>query len=180
MLPLPYNAQVSFIIRDFRRDDFETLWRIDQQCFAPGISYSRPELAAYTNTSGSFTLVAEASSDPDHPVNSVDTSPRANPIVGFVVANMNRWAHGHIITIDVLPDARRRGLGSQLLDTAEERLRAAGCRTIRLETAVDNTSALAFYKRHNYQLARTIPRYYPGGLDAFVLRKELLSRPLER
>jgi ribosomal-protein-alanine N-acetyltransferase len=46
---------------------------------------------------------------------------------------------------------------------------------VRLETAVDNASALAFYKRHKYDLVRTIPRYYPGGVDAFVLRKDLLS-----
>lgn len=122
---------------------------------------------------GSFTLVAEE-------VQSEGAQAQQTPVphgtvIAFVVANANRRGAGHIITIDVLPEARRAGLGSRLLALAEERLRAASCTTVRLETAVDNASALAFYKRHKYDLVRTIPRYYPGGVDAFVLRKDLLS-----
>ncbi len=82
--------------------------------------------------------------------------------------------HGHIITIDVIASARRFGVGSLLLGTAEDRLRAAGCRSIELETAVDNSSALAFYKRHGYSVIKTFPRYYSNGVDALVLQKDLL------
>ncbi len=163
-----YNVQVSFILRDFHSPDFETVWRIDQQCFAQGISYSRPELAAYIRLLGSFTLVAETSNS---------DLPR---IVGFVVATSNRHRQGHIITIDVLPDVRRHGVGSKLLSAAEDRLRAAQCATVKLETSVNNAPALAFYKRHAYFVIKSIPRYYPDGLDAFVLEKNLLSaRPAE-
>jgi len=158
-----YNVRVSFILRDFHNPDFETLWHIDQQCFSPGISYSRPELAAYIRLLGSFTLVAETwNSD----------QPR---IVGFVVATSNRRRQGHIITIDVLPDVRRSGVGSTLLSAAEDRLREAQCVTVKLETGVNNAPALAFYKRHAYFVIKSIPRYYPDGLDAFVLEKNLLS-----
>ena len=164
-------------IREFHNRDFETLWHIDQQCFAPGISYSRPELAAYMRATGSFTLVAECreAGNPDSPADPGLSG--AGEIIGFLVAHANRRGAGHIITIDVLPKARRSGIGSRLLSAAEERLRAAHCRMVQLETAVDNTSALTFYRRHNYSLLKTIPRYYPGGLDAFVLQKNLLSSP---
>jgi ribosomal protein S18 acetylase RimI-like enzyme len=131
-------------------------------------------LSAYTRASGAFTLVAEDNTGPDRLPGAGDVPA---PIVGFVVAHLNRSAAGHIITIDVLAGARRQGLGSRLLEAAEERLRLGGCRTIRLETAVDNTSALTFYKRHGYRVVKTIPRYYPGDLDAFALRKDLHSPP---
>jgi ribosomal protein S18 acetylase RimI-like enzyme len=49
----------------------------------------------------------------------------------------------------------------------------ATCRSVELETAVDNSGALAFYKRHQYSVVKTIPRYYTNGVDAFVLEKEL-------
>jgi ribosomal-protein-alanine N-acetyltransferase len=156
---------LDFSLRDFHNSDLETLWRIDQQCFAPGISYSQPELSAYIRLLNSFTLVAETTNS---------DQPR---ILGFLVATANRRHQGHIITIDVLPDARRFGVGSHLLTTAEDRLRTRQCTSVMLETAVDNTAALAFYKRHHYFVVKTMPRYYPDGLDAFVLEKKLLSAP---
>jgi ribosomal protein S18 acetylase RimI-like enzyme len=82
-------------------------------------------------------------------------------------------ASGHIITIDVITEARRSGVGSLLLQAAEHRLRAAGCQRVGLETAVDNLSALSFYKRHGYVVARTWPRYYSNGIDALVMKKQL-------
>src|SRR6476646_8823587 len=155
---------MRFILRDFQREDFETLWDIDQKCFTPGISYSRLELASYIRHRGSLTLVAESTE--------VEHRTETSPIVGFIVAEVDRGGIGHIITIDVTTSARRFGIGSSLLGAAEERLRAAQCRSVRLETAVDNLGALAFYKRHGYFLTKTVPHYYSNGVDALVLRKE--------
>jgi [ribosomal protein S18]-alanine N-acetyltransferase len=148
---------VPFAIRDFQPEDFDTLWRMDQECFPPGIAYSRPELKAYLRHLQSFTLVA-------HDVND-------GRIAGFIVALSAPI--GHIITIDVLPAARRSGVGSMLLQAAEDRLRASGSKAVGLETAVDNLSALSFYKRHGYSVIRTWPRYYSNGVDALVLKKIL-------
>jgi ribosomal-protein-alanine N-acetyltransferase len=156
---------VKFQVRDFRPEDFETLWRIDQQCFAPEISYSRAELAAFLRRRATFALVADSLELPA-------------AIVGFIVAEALRSGRGHIITVDVLPTVRRAGVGSQLLRAAEDRLRAAGSSSTILETAVDNWAALSFYKTHAYSVIKTVPRYYSNGVDALVLKKDLLS-PLE-
>lgn len=151
-----YNGAVAFIIRDFKTADFETLWRIDQQCFAPGISYSKAELRAYIRHRASFTLVAD--------------DEKSGQTQGFIVGHIGPT--GHIITIDVLASARRSGLGSLLLRSAEDRMLAAGSHAVGLEAAVDNVGALSFYKRHGYSVIRTWPRYYSNGVDALVLRKE--------
>jgi ribosomal-protein-alanine N-acetyltransferase len=90
---------------------------------------------------------------------------------GFIVAH--RGPTGHIVTIDVDPGTRRSGVGSALLQAAEDRLHAAGSHAVGLETAVDNVSALAFYKRHGYSVLRTWPRYYSNGVDALVMKKDL-------
>jgi ribosomal-protein-alanine N-acetyltransferase len=155
-----YNNRVPFIIREFQATDFDTLWRIDQGCFPPGISYSRQELKTYMRRRGSFTLVA---------VDGKEGEPS-----GFIVAEADGRGTGHVITIDVSAPARRTGVGSLLLRAAEERLRAARCSTVELETAVDNAPALSFYKRHGYSVTRTFPRYYSNGVDALVLEKDLL------
>jgi len=158
---------VDFELRQYRKEDFERLWAIDQSCFPPGISYSRFELMAFIRRSRSFTLVAEGPGEPDE-------RGLAQPeIVGFIVAEIERRQIGHIITLDVMERARGVGLGSRLLTPAEEMLRATGCRLVYLEAAVDNQEALAFYKRHEYFTLKTIPRYYSSGVDAFVLKKDL-------
>ena len=148
---------MSIEIRDFRPDDFEALWRLDQECFPPGVSYSKQELKAYIRSRGTFTLVA------------VDAE--KNRTRGFIVAHAGPT--GHIITIDVSPLSRRERVGSKLLAAAEDRLRTAGSQTVALETAVDNLSALSFYKKHGYSVVRTWPRYYSNGVDALVMKKNL-------
>jgi [ribosomal protein S18]-alanine N-acetyltransferase len=159
---------VEFILREFKREDFEILWDIDQKCFSPGISYSRLELAAYIRRRGSLTMVAESAGAKGR------TS--SQTIIGFIVAEVDGRGTGHIITIDVVAAARRSGVGSGLLAAAEDQLRAVRCCGVRLETAVDNLGALAFYKRHGYFLERTVPHYYSNGVDALVLRKDLLPQ----
>jgi [ribosomal protein S18]-alanine N-acetyltransferase len=150
-------ATEKFKIRDFEAQDFETLWRMDQECFPPGISYSRRELGIYIRRRGALTLVAADDSN--------------DSIAGFIVGYGG--STGHIITIDVAPAARRSGVGSLLLRGVEARLFRGGSRSVGLETAVDNVTALAFYKRHGYHVIGTSPRYYSNGVDALVLRKEL-------
>ena len=152
-----YNIAVPSIVRDFKAEDFDLLWRMDQECFPPGISYSKPELKSYIRHRGSFTLVAaDAGKD---------------EIQGFIIGHCATT--GHVITIDVSSKARRSGVGSLLLRAAEDRMRDAGCPWVGLETAVDNVTALSFYKRHGYNVIRTWPRYYSNGMDALVLRKDL-------
>jgi len=169
---------VEFRLRDFRQDDFETVWRIDQQCFAPGISYSRVDLAAYLRRPLAFALVAEFCGSGKSPMLGKGISPDDSvpAIVGFIVAEPGSRGVGHIITIDVLPAQRGSGIGSSLLQAAEERLRAARCHSVILETAVDNRVALSFYKKHAYSVTKAIPGYYSDGVDALVMKKNLLSR----
>jgi [ribosomal protein S18]-alanine N-acetyltransferase len=151
-----YNGRVPFTIRDAKPEDFEILWSMDQECFAPGIAYSREELKVYMRRRGAFTLLAVGDD---------------GAIAGFIV--VHGGPAGHVITIDVIEAVRRSGVGSKLLQAAEERLRGTGSRAVGLETAVDNLSALSFYKRHGYSVIKTWPRYYSNGVDALVLKKEL-------
>jgi [ribosomal protein S18]-alanine N-acetyltransferase len=157
---------VAFTLRVASPDDLETLWRIDQQCFPAGISYSPEELKFFMRRRGAFTLVAF------NPISIDQSAPEAHDkIAGFIIADAGRI--GHIITIDVVASARRSGVGSQLLCAAEERLRQAGSHAVDLETATTNRAALAFYKRHGYEVIDTITAYYSDGGDAFLLRKPL-------
>ena len=162
-----YNGDVSFRTRDFRRADFETIWRIDQACFDPQLAYSRSELAFYLRRPGAFTLVAEAEGGD---VSGNGSTERR--IVGFVVAEA-RGKAGHIITIDVVAEAQRAGVGSGLLLAAEQRLQQAGAVVVQLETPVNNAPAIRFYKKMGYFVEKTVAGYYSNQMDALLMRKEL-------
>lgn len=149
-------------IRESGLADFDQLWRIDQQCFSSGIAYSQEELAQYMRIRGAFTLAGE-----------MEDGTGNFRVAGFVLATPDRRGTGRIITIDVLEEARRHRLGSQLLEAAEARLGEQGCTRVLLEVAVDNNAAIAFYKRHQYAVLKTLPRYYLGTLDALLMEKKL-------
>src|SRR5437762_6547804 len=75
---------MDFSLRDFQDADFEHVWRIDQQCFAAGVSYSRRELGFYIRRRAAFTLVAEQ----DH-----GHAAEPSPILGFIVAQTRSEEH---------------------------------------------------------------------------------------
>ncbi|MFZ0477517.1 MAG: N-acetyltransferase [Terriglobales bacterium] len=175
---------MPFEIRKFEKSDFETLWRIDQACFDPQLAYSRPELAFYMRRPSAFTLVAEdgkskseSGSEADRAnskiaVRAAGSEPNGTRILGFIVADKKREI-GHIITIDVIEEARRLGVGSALLGAAEDRLKGNGAVMVDLETAVNNEAAIRFYKQKGYFVEKTVRGYYSNQLDALVMRKAL-------
>ena len=145
-------------LREFQAADFERLYELDQACFDAALAYSRQELRFYTRHPTTFTLVAG----------------EGETIVGFVIGHRRRGGIGHIITIDVDAKARRAGVGTLLMDAAETRLREQGSPAVMLETAVDNVAAIRFYMRRGYSISHTLRGYYSNGLDALVMRKELM------
>lgn len=144
-------------IRDFQPTDLPRLSEIDRLCFPPGIAYSREELGRFIAHRSSRTWVVE---DDDR-------------IVGFVVAGRQPVRVGHIITIDILEDYRRRGIGTELMEAAEDWARKANLELMYLETAEDNLPAQKFYERHGYRKVEKVENYYSNGLAAWVMVKHL-------
>jgi ribosomal protein S18 acetylase RimI-like enzyme len=177
---------VQFRIRQFEKTDFQTLWQIDQACFDPQLAYSQRELAFYMRRPGSFTLVADRmvsgiavarAGAGKVPSNGKARVAIPNPgILGFIVAEA-RGKVGHIITIDVIAEARRAGVGTALLQAAEEQLLQSGAAAIALETPVDNSAAIRFYKQKGYFVEKTVAGYYSNQMDALIMTKELALSP---
>lgn len=140
--------------RRYRSQDFEALYAIDQACYPLAIAYSRNELRHYMGFPGAACLVAEADNHP----------------AGFILT-AHDGDFGYIVTIDVLEPYRRLGTGTVLLREAERDLAANGVREVVLETATNNISAVAFWKKHGYRKQGVRKHYYPGGIDAYSMLK---------
>ncbi|HXT87029.1 MAG TPA: N-acetyltransferase [Verrucomicrobiae bacterium] len=155
-------APVKFKVRRYEENDFETLYAIDQLCYAPEIAYSRAELRRYLAMPEAECWVAAN-----------EGAKRGGAKIGGFIVATSRGAHGHILTIDVLEKFRRAGVGRLLLRRAEREMEKRGAREIWLETAVDNKSAIAFWKNRGYVTRGRLPHYYPTGVDALAMSKNL-------
>ncbi|MGC1304231.1 MAG: GNAT family N-acetyltransferase [Caulobacteraceae bacterium] len=84
-----------------------------------------------------------------------------------------------ILTLAVLPAARRRGIAHTLVEAAAGLATLAGAETFWLEVAEDNPGAVALYRHAGFVAEGRRPRYYtrPDGVtvDAVVMRRPLNS-----
>ena len=137
-------------IRAYQARDFPEIHRIDQVCFPQDIAYSRAELLFYVRHPESITRVAEL----DHAV------------VGFVVGRIESAGAAHVVTLDVLPVARRRGVGSALMAALHAELETREVRLVFLEVDVANEAARRFYEGFGYRATALLKGYYKGRSHA--------------
>ena len=95
-------------------------------------------------------------------------------MVGFVFVIADETGAGHITTIGIAPEYRRRGLANKLLRHAEEALRKRHVNTVMLEVRVSNIAAQNLYREFNYSIAQRLLQYYNNGEDGFLMVKSLL------
>jgi ribosomal-protein-alanine N-acetyltransferase len=75
-----------------------------------------------------------------------------------------------ILTLGVVPAARRAGLGGTLLQAAMAQAAALGSRMMFLEVAAANAAARGLYAAHGFTEVGLRRRYYANGDDALMLR----------
>ncbi len=80
---------------------------------------------------------------------------------------------GHIISVAVMPDFRRIGVGYSLVQRILSSLASMQADECYLEVRVSNNAAIELYRRIGFDIARTIPRYYYDGSDAYVMVKSI-------
>jgi len=98
-----------------------------------------------------------------------------DPVGGMVLARVIA-EEAEILTLAVVPAARRGGVAGRLLAGAMRRAAAAGATKMFLEVATTNLPARAVYDRAGFVRVGRRARYYAGGGDALVLRAELICR----
>lgn len=80
---------------------------------------------------------------------------------------------GHVVSVAVLPELRRRGMGEALMAEAMKAMRLYNAKQCFLEVRVTNTPAISLYKRLGFQVSRTINGYYADGEGAYVMTMKL-------
>ena len=151
-------AAEAFRLRECRAADVERLCEIDAACFPAKVAFPPEEMRATLQQPGALAIVAQA---------------REDEIAGFIMAAKVGPKKGHIVTVDVQPDFRRRGLGEQLMLAVSKRLAEVGVETVRLETAIGNRPAQELFRKLGFGRIGKAKAYYPDGSDAWVMEKQL-------
>jgi len=83
-------------------------------------------------------------------------------IVGFLIGEVRDWEFGSppcgwVFAIDVMPEARQSGIGTQLLQAVCTLFRREGVRKVRTMLSSDNTLILSFFRSQGMMAGPLIP-----------------------
>lgn len=146
--------------RRFEHEDFDDLYAIEEVCFQPPERFSRRYMQQLVRKPRAATWVAEESFC----------------LSGFAIIEWSRQPAGigaYIPTIEVLPETRGRGIGSELLRRVEGSAQAAGAVEVWLHVDAKNSSAIRLYEAHGYRKVGEAEHYYARGRAAKIYMKPL-------
>lgn len=122
------------------------------------------EQASFTDPYPSYFLSELARDNPD----TFLVSTQNEAILGYAV--VDRWEdHDHLISVAVVPESRRKGLGEALLRELEKRL--SKDRPLRLEVRQGNMAAIRLYTKMGFAKTGVTEGYYADGEDALSMEK---------
>ena len=80
---------------------------------------------------------------------------------------------GHVISIAVLPESRRQGMATALMQEALKNMLHYKAKECYLEVRLGNEEAVKLYTKLGFKISKTIREYYVDGEDAHVMTKKL-------
>ena len=96
-------------------------------------------------------------------------------IVGYAaVLVVAAGVEADVLTVGVLPEYLRQGIATEFMAELEKWSISKQAPAMMLEVGTENTAAIKLYEKLGYQKISTREGYYGPGLDAFVMRKELI------
>jgi ribosomal-protein-alanine acetyltransferase len=137
----------------------DELYYIEKQCFSQE-AFSKQEIAYLLTDYDSLSYIARIN----------------DQIAGFIIGRIDierNQLFGHIITIEVKTEYRRKMVAQKLLKEIENTIKNKGINECRLEVREDNTTAINLYQKLGYKKIAKLENYYPTA-HGLYLRKNLI------
>ena len=152
------DAACEYFIHPLRIDRLDEVVVLNARCFSRGENYSHSTFGFLLNDARNISYMVVTDS---------------GTMVGFIFIMRAHDDSGHITTLGIAPEHRRRGLAKRLLDHAEHSLRKKGFSSVALEVRVSNEAAQKLYLQSDYVVVQTLKSYYNDGEDGFLMMKAL-------
>ncbi len=136
----------------------DKLFEIEEQCIEQE-AFTKRQIAYLLTDYNTIALVARVN----------------NELAGFIIAQIeidDSTLFGHIITINVSPNFRRKGVATEMIQDIEGILKKKDINKCHLEVREDNTSAIKLYQKCGYQKFGKLEKYY-GNKHALYFKKTL-------
>ncbi|MBN1902625.1 GNAT family N-acetyltransferase [Candidatus Sumerlaeota bacterium] len=132
------------------RKEIKDMVALDALCFDPPINYVFRDLAIYTGVKNAV-LIREYEGE---------------RLIAFCLGDADS---GNIITIDVHPDFRRRGLGRKLLKTILDEFKSRKTSFAISQIALDNLPSIKLHQDFGFEIRQILHEYYADGKSAYEL-----------
>jgi ribosomal-protein-alanine N-acetyltransferase len=157
--------QQSFKLRKFNINDLERITYINRTCLPENYSdYFFLDL--YRRFPETFIVAEENGEVVGYIMCRIETG-----LSSFILRGLVK--KGHIVSVAVLPQCRRKGIGEALVTKAMENMRLYKAKQCFLEVRVTNIEAVGLYKKLGFGVSRTVRGYYADGEDAYVMETKL-------
>lgn len=80
---------------------------------------------------------------------------------------------GHIVSVSILEQHRRKGLGTYLVQQANEGMKRRGCSEAYLEVRTSNQPAIKLYEELGFKITSRMEAYYRDGDAAYLMSMSL-------
>ena len=80
---------------------------------------------------------------------------------------------GHVVSIAVLDDYRKKGIGRILVEESVKGVKSKKCAEFQLEVRCRNNDAVRLYEKLGFVIRQQLNAYYRDGEDAFLMAIEL-------
>lgn len=140
------------MIRRMNDGDTDRIIELENKCFSRPWKYSDLDYEAHNNPYAQIYVLEED---------------------GVIKGFYDIWVifeNSELARIAVDPDQQRKGLGTQLLQHAENTAIDCGCENIALEVRISNLPAIGLYKKFDFIVINTKPGYY-GNEDGLRMMK---------
>ena len=152
------DDRMQTTIEDASIRHLDRLYEIETECFDEE-AFTKQQIAHLLSDYNSVSLIAKANGE----------------VIGFVIGTIyieRNSLTGHILTIDILPTHRRKGIAQKLLQEIEKIFKEKGVNASRLEVREDNIAALRLYLKLGYKKVAKLKNYY-GNAHGIYLKKDL-------
>ena len=136
----------------------DKLYEIEKQCFKQE-AFTKQQLAYLLTDYNTVGLAARVNGE----------------IAGFAIARVEIGRNAqfvHILTVDITPFYRRKGIAQTMLHEIETLFKERGIEECRLEVREGNVAALSLYQKLGYKKVGKLEKYY-GTAHGLYLKKSL-------